>query len=132
VAAEARLYRESIRSAEELHDTTGVELVQGRSSSKARPMVVIKQEKLDRAVNYERVSGGGRGAGPLALALAEALRQEPAPASVAGWQRAPGLPWAARWKRGCVSLAWAAGLGAAAAPRQGQRLRFRLSTRARR
>jgi hypothetical protein len=60
VAAEVRLYRESIRSVEELRDTTGVELVQGRSSGKARPMVVIKQEKLDRAANYERV-GGGRG-----------------------------------------------------------------------
>lgn len=55
VAAEVRLYQESIRSVEELHDTTGVELVQGRSSGKARPMVVIKQEKLDRASNYARV-----------------------------------------------------------------------------
>lgn len=56
VAAEVRLYQESIRSQEELMDTTGVELVQGRTSGKARPMLVIKQEKLDRAANYARVS----------------------------------------------------------------------------
>jgi hypothetical protein len=61
VAAEVRLYQESIRSQEELMDTTGVELVQGRTSGKARPMLVIKQEKLDRAANYARVSCTGQG-----------------------------------------------------------------------
>ncbi len=62
VAAEVRMYQESIRSQEELLDTTGVELVQGRSSGKARPMLVIKQEKLDRAANYARVSWAQRAA----------------------------------------------------------------------
>jgi dynein heavy chain len=43
VQAQAVLYQESIRDASELEDTTGVELLQGRTGGHARPMVVIKQ-----------------------------------------------------------------------------------------
>ena len=43
---QAALYQESIRDASELEDTTGVELFQGRSGGKARPMVAIKAEKV--------------------------------------------------------------------------------------
>lgn len=55
VQKQAALYQESIRDAAELQDTTGVELFQGRTSGKARAMVVIKKEKLDRATNYARI-----------------------------------------------------------------------------
>jgi hypothetical protein len=40
------LYKESIRDAAELEDTTGVELLQGRTGGHARPMVVIKQVSM--------------------------------------------------------------------------------------
>lgn len=43
VQAQAALYRESVRNATELADTTGVELFQGSLGGRARPMVVIKQ-----------------------------------------------------------------------------------------
>jgi dynein heavy chain len=46
VQQQAALYQESIRDASELEDTTGVELFQGRSGGKARPMVAIKAEKV--------------------------------------------------------------------------------------
>ena len=90
VAAEVRMYRESIRSAEELHDTTGVELVQGRSSGTARPRVVIKQEKLDRAANYERVgmacAGRAGQSGRQLLAQFQAWQAAAAVSAVGGQQ----------------------------------------------
>eukprot|EP00878_Enallax_costatus_P031474 GHUV01034420.1.p1 GENE.GHUV01034420.1~~GHUV01034420.1.p1 ORF type:complete len:647 (+),score=200.09 GHUV01034420.1:874-2814(+) len=55
VQAQAVLYQESIRDASELQDTTGVELFQSGAGGRARPMVTIKQEKLDRAANYARI-----------------------------------------------------------------------------
>eukprot|EP00879_Flechtneria_rotunda_P022627 GHRR01023894.1.p1 GENE.GHRR01023894.1~~GHRR01023894.1.p1 ORF type:complete len:968 (+),score=348.72 GHRR01023894.1:492-3395(+) len=54
VQAQAVLYQDSIRNASELEDITGVELFQG-GGGRPRPMVVIKQEKLERAANYARV-----------------------------------------------------------------------------
>ena len=46
---QARIYQESIRDMAELDDTTGVELFQGRDSGKARSMMAIKAEKIQRA-----------------------------------------------------------------------------------
>lgn len=46
---QARIYQESIRDMAELEDTTGVELFQGRDSGKARSMMAIKAEKIQRA-----------------------------------------------------------------------------------
>ena len=46
---QARIYQESIRDMSELEDTTGVELYQGRDSGKARSMIAIKTEKIERA-----------------------------------------------------------------------------------
>ena len=46
---QARIYQESIRDIAELDDTTGVELFQGRDSGKARSMMAIKAEKIQRA-----------------------------------------------------------------------------------
>ena len=46
---QARMYQESIRDIAELEDTTGVELFQGRDSGKARSMMAIKAEKIQRA-----------------------------------------------------------------------------------
>ena len=46
---QARIYQESIRDMAELDDTTGVELFQGRDSGKARSMMTIKAEKIQRA-----------------------------------------------------------------------------------
>lgn len=46
---QARIYQESIRDIAELEDTTGVELFQGRDSGKARSMMAIKAEKIQRA-----------------------------------------------------------------------------------
>jgi hypothetical protein len=46
VQAQAVLYQESVRSASELEDTTGVELYPAGAGGKARPMVVIKQVRL--------------------------------------------------------------------------------------
>ncbi len=54
VQRQALLYQESVRDPSELKDTTGVELVPGSSGAPSRPMVVIKQEKLDRAACYAR------------------------------------------------------------------------------
>jgi hypothetical protein len=39
----------------ELEDTTGVELVQGRSAGRARSMIAVKREKIERAANFARV-----------------------------------------------------------------------------
>jgi dynein heavy chain, axonemal len=39
----------------ELEDTTGVELVQGRSAGCARSMAAVRREKQDRAANFARV-----------------------------------------------------------------------------
>ncbi len=39
----------------ELEDTTGVELIQGRSAGCARSMVAVKKEKVSRALNFSRV-----------------------------------------------------------------------------
>lgn len=39
----------------ELDDTTGVELIQGRSAGCIRPMIKVKNEKIERAANYTRV-----------------------------------------------------------------------------
>lgn len=36
-------------------DTTGVELIQGRSGGPARPMMMVKKEKVERAANFKRV-----------------------------------------------------------------------------
>jgi hypothetical protein len=55
VQKQARLYQESIRDVSELEDTTGVELLQGRTAGKARSMVAIKKEKIDRSKNFARV-----------------------------------------------------------------------------
>lgn len=44
-----------MRDQAELEDTTGVELVQGRSAGRARAMTAIKREKVDRATNFARV-----------------------------------------------------------------------------
>jgi dynein heavy chain len=55
VAKQARLYQESVRCLAELQDTTGVELATGASSTRARPMVTIKGEKLERARTYLRI-----------------------------------------------------------------------------
>ncbi|KAK9828903.1 hypothetical protein WJX72_002692 [[Myrmecia] bisecta] len=52
---QARIYQESIRDVHELEDTTGVELYQGRDAGKARSMIAIKSEKLERARTYKRV-----------------------------------------------------------------------------
>ena len=38
-----------------MDDTTGVELVQGRSAGCARPMISVKREKQERAANFARV-----------------------------------------------------------------------------
>jgi dynein heavy chain, axonemal len=55
VAKQARLYQESVRCLAELQDTTGVELATGASVTRARPMVAIKGEKLERARTYRRI-----------------------------------------------------------------------------
>eukprot|EP00201_Polytomella_parva_P020499 CAMPEP_0175042260 /NCGR_PEP_ID=MMETSP0052_2-20121109/2450_1 /TAXON_ID=51329 ORGANISM="Polytomella parva, Strain SAG 63-3" /NCGR_SAMPLE_ID=MMETSP0052_2 /ASSEMBLY_ACC=CAM_ASM_000194 /LENGTH=3805 /DNA_ID=CAMNT_0016305023 /DNA_START=33 /DNA_END=11446 /DNA_ORIENTATION=+ len=55
VQRQARLYQESVRDKAELDDTTGVELLQGRSAGRARPMIVVRKEKIDRAANFVRV-----------------------------------------------------------------------------
>ncbi len=47
--AVARVYIDSIRDVAELEDTTGVELYQGRLPGKARSMVAIKADKIQRA-----------------------------------------------------------------------------------
>ena len=47
--------QESVRDQSELDDTTGVELVQGRSAGCMRPMIKVKEEKMERAANYARV-----------------------------------------------------------------------------
>jgi len=39
----------------ELEDTNGVELVQGRMAGRARSMIAVKREKLERAQNFARV-----------------------------------------------------------------------------
>ncbi|KAG2501733.1 hypothetical protein HYH03_000233 [Edaphochlamys debaryana] len=55
VQKQARLYQQSVRDQAELDDTTGVELLQGRSAGCARPMITIKREKIERAQNFARV-----------------------------------------------------------------------------
>ena len=55
VQKQARLYQQSVRDQTELEDTTGVELLQGRSAGCARPMITIKREKIERAQNFARV-----------------------------------------------------------------------------
>lgn len=55
VQKQAKLYQESVRDQAELEDTTGVELVQGRSAGCNRPMIKIKHEKMERARNFARV-----------------------------------------------------------------------------
>ncbi|KAG1661620.1 hypothetical protein FOA52_002850, partial [Chlamydomonas sp. UWO 241] len=55
VNKQAKLYQESVRDQAELEDTTGVELIQGKSSASVRPMIAVKQEKIERAANYARV-----------------------------------------------------------------------------
>ncbi len=44
-----------MRPQAELEDTTGVELVQGRSAGCARSMIAVKREKVERAHNFSRV-----------------------------------------------------------------------------
>ena len=56
VVKQAKLYQESIRNEMELEDFTGVNLYQGRDMDKKRSMVSIKQEKIERAQTYRRVS----------------------------------------------------------------------------
>ena len=49
VQKQAQVYRDSIRSEAELTDTTGVELHRRNLGSRNRPMVVIKEEKIQHA-----------------------------------------------------------------------------------
>lgn len=55
VAKTARLYQESVRTAAELHDTTGVELASGVSVTSHRGMAIIRAEKEERARTYRRI-----------------------------------------------------------------------------
>ena len=47
VQRQSLLYQESIRDEAELRDTTGVDLLQGRTAGKTRAMVAIKVWVLD-------------------------------------------------------------------------------------
>lgn len=56
VSRQAKLYKESVRDEAELNDTIGVNLYAQTSAERARSMVAIKEEKVERARTYRRVA----------------------------------------------------------------------------
>lgn len=56
VSRQAKLYKESVRDEAELNDTIGVNLYAQTSAERARSMVAIKEEKMERARTYRRVA----------------------------------------------------------------------------